>query len=277
MPYLGLRDRELRVHDNTFVAEGDIVIRRALEAGYRPCSLLIDVSNNYWREETTSLAMLSKSGAPIFGATGDLLAAITGLGVHRGSLGLFERGDPPTVDDLFKGTPVIAATEHTHSKTINRLIFCEGIMNPINLGIIARTSRALGFGGLLLSRTCTDPLYRRSSRVAMGEIYNYPWAVGGTTEECISLLAKHGFRTIGLTPKPKATPISDLELGPEPAALILGSEGPGLSETATACADDLVTIPIAEAVDSLNVASAVAIGCWELGLSRIRNACADPK
>jgi tRNA G18 (ribose-2'-O)-methylase SpoU len=254
--FVGLRDRELagpRVRgrrvpdDGVFIAEGDIVVERALRAGFRPRAALVDATR------TDPLPPGIDDGAtPVYGASPVVLRRITGLGVHRGVLASFDR------------RPVAAAAGVLAAA--RRVIVLERVSNPTNLGVIIRSAAGLGIDAVLLDPTCTDPLYRRVARVAMGEGYAFPWAWLPRLPGGIGLVREAGFRLLALTPDPHATPIDAVQLGPDDrAALLFGAEGPGLSSDTLAAADDRVAIPMRGGVDSLNVGVAAGIACWVLG------------
>jgi tRNA G18 (ribose-2'-O)-methylase SpoU len=255
--FVGLRDRELagpRVRgrrvpdDGVFIAEGDIVVERALRAGFRPRAALVDATR------TDPLPPGIDHGAtPVYGASPAVLRRITGLGVHRGVLASFDRRPVAAAADVLAGA--------------RRVIVLERVSNPTNLGVIIRSAAGLGIDAVLLDPTCTDPLYRRVARVAMGEGYAFPWAwLPRLPEGGIDVVRDAGFRLLALTPDPQATPIDAVQVGPHDlAALVFGAEGSGLSPGTLAAADERVAIPMQGGVDSLNVGVAVGIACWVLG------------
>jgi tRNA G18 (ribose-2'-O)-methylase SpoU len=253
--FVGLRDRELAgrrangqgvVADGVFVAEGDVVVERALRAGFRLRAALVDATR------TEALPGSMPGEALVFAAAPPVLRRITGLGVHRGMLASFDR------------RPVPAATELLASA--RRVIVLERVSNPTNLGVIVRSAAALGIDAMLLDPTCTDPLYRRVARVAMGEGYAFPWAWLPRLPDGLDPVRAAGFRTLALTPDAGATPLDTVEVAPdERLALLFGAEGPGLSAATLAAADERVGIPMRGGVDSLNVGVAAAIACWVLG------------
>lgn len=257
--FVGLRDRELagpRVRrrrdpaNGLFVAEGDIVVERALRAGYRLRAALVDATR------TAPLPAGVPDDAPVYAATPPVLRRITGLGVHRGMLATFERRPVPPPEEL------LAASR--------RVVVLERVSNPTNLGVIVRSAAGLGIDGLLLDPTCTNPLYRRVSRVAMGEGYAFPWSWLPALPEGLAPVRAAGFRVLAMTPDPAATPIDEVAVGEaERVALVFGAEGPGLSAAALAAADERVGIPMRGGVDSLNVGVAAGIAFWVLG-RRIR-------
>lgn len=248
--YRALTDVELRTRweppHGLFIAEGELVLRRALRAGYRPRSFLVDA------KRVDQLADLDTAGAPIYAASQDLLEQVTGFHVHRGVLASFHRGQPRDAEQ------VLAASR--------RLLVLEDVNNHTNLGAIFRGAAALGVDGVLLSPSCADPLYRRSVRVSMGEVFAVPYARLAPWPEGLARVRAAGFVVLALTPASDAVPIQRLDAAARArAALLLGAEGPGLSPGALAASDLRVVIPMRRGVDSLNVAAAAAVACWELG------------
>lgn len=243
--FVGLRDRELRAVDGQFVAESDILIDRAVLAGFRPIAVMIDATR------TEPLPAVLADSVNVYGASPDLLRRITGLAVHRGSLGLFERHPQMSVAEVLQGA--------------RRVVVLGGVMNPTNLGVIFRSAAAFGMDGVLMDVDCTDPLYRRASRVSMGTVYGFPHATIPRLPEGLSVLREAGFVTVALTPDDDAESLDDLHFArTDRVAIILGSEGPGLSNETMAAADHRVRIPISPGVDSLNVAAAAAVALYAL-------------
>ena len=249
--FVGLRDRELarqaRPGDQgVFIAEGDIVAERALRAGYRLRALLVDATR------TAALPAGLPPEAPVYAAAPHVLERITGLGVHRGLLGCFDRRPPRPAAE------VVAAAR--------RVVVLERVSNPTNLGVVLRSAAGLGIDAALLDPTCSDPLYRRTSRVSMGESYAFPWAWIPRLPGGLDDLRDRGFRLVALTPDPEAVPIDELAPGPDDrVALLFGAEGPGLSPDTLAAAHVRAGIPMRGGVDSLNVGVAAGIACWVLG------------
>jgi tRNA G18 (ribose-2'-O)-methylase SpoU len=243
--FVGLRDRELRVIDGQFVAESDILIDRAVLAGFRPLAVMIDATR------TEPLPAVLAHDVPVYGASPELLRRITGLAVHRGSLGLFERRGEMSAEDVLRGA--------------RRLVVLGGVMNPTNLGVIFRTAAAFGFDGILLDVDSTDPLYRRASRVSMGTVYGFPHATIPRLPDGLRVLRDAGFVTLALTPDDDAESLDDVTFArTDKVAILLGTEGPGLSHDAMAAADRRVRIPISSGVDSLNVSAAAAVALYAL-------------
>lgn len=248
--YRALTDLELRTRweppNGLFIAEGELVLRRALRAGYRPRSYLVDA------KRVDQLADLAGSGAPVYAATPVVLEAATGFHVHRGVLASFHRQPLRTAAD------VLAAAR--------RVAILEDVNNHTNVGAVFRGAAALGVDAVLLSPTCADPLYRRSVRVSMGEVFAVPYARIEPWPSGLDAVRAAGFTLLALTPGAGAVPLQ--RLTPDQRrrpALLLGAEGPGLSKPALAASDVPVTIPMRRGVDSLNVAAAAAVAFWELG------------
>lgn len=264
--FVGLRDRHLaqsgrgrdglssgRRLPGRFLTEGDLVTERALRAGYALVSLLVSA------ERTEPLPVevdgAVAAGALLMAAGPDVVETISGSKAHRGSMGVFERPTPLTVAEA-------VGTAHT-------VAVLEGVVNPVNLGLIARSAVAMGVQALLLDPTCADPLYRRASRVSMGEVFAVPHARLERLPDGLNPLSQAGFRLLALTPSEGAIDIGELRVGPiDRVALMLGAEGPGLAEQTLARADELVRIPLSSAVDSLNVGAAAAVAAYALGRNR---------
>ncbi|MFI7077506.1 TrmH family RNA methyltransferase [Micromonospora sp. NPDC049903] len=248
--YRALTDVELRTRweppHGLFIAEGELVLRRALRAGYPARSYLVDA------KRVDQLADLDTGDAPVYAASQDVLREATGFHVHRGVLASFRR------------TPLPSAAEVL--ATARRVVILEDVNNHTNLGAIFRAVAALGVDAVLLSPSCADPLYRRSVRVSMGEVFAVPYAKLEPWPAALDEVRAAGFTVLAMTPAPDAVPIQ--RLAPEQrarAALLLGAEGAGLTSAAMAASDVRVVIPMRRGVDSLNVAAATAVACWELG------------
>ena len=181
----------------------------------------------------------------------DVMEAVTGFHVHRGVLAALARPAPLTVVDVARGA--------------RRLMVLEELSSTTNLGAVFRSAAALGIDGILLAPTCGDPLYRRSVRVSMGQVFAIPYARCESWPADLVALQEQGWRVLAMTPSGDATPIDELVVAPgDRLALLLGAEGPGLSEGAIAAAGERVRIPMAAAVDSLNVAAAAAVAAYAL-------------
>lgn len=247
--YRALTDLELRIRweppNGLFIAEGELVLRRALRAGYAPRSFLVDAKRVGQLDDLPG-------EAPVYAATQDVLERATGFHVHRGVLASFHRLPLNEVAD------VIA--------TARRLAILEDVNNHTNIGAVFRGAAALGIDAVLLSPSCADPLYRRSVRVSMGEVFAVPYARLEPWPDGLRKVRDAGFTVLALTPAADAVPLQ--RLGTEHrtrAALLLGAEGPGLSQQALAAGDVRVCMPMRRGVDSLNVAAAAAVAFWELG------------
>jgi len=247
--YRALTDVELRTRweppNGLFIAEGELVLRRAIKAGYRPRSFLVDA------KRVDQIADVADE-APVYAAEPTVLRAITGFNVHRGLLASFHRKPVQNAE-----TVIARAT---------KIAVLEDINNHTNIGAIFRGAAALGMDAVLLSPTCADPLYRRSVRVSMGEVFAVPYAtLGPPWPQALDTLSRNGFTLLALTPAADAVGLRSLTPAQrERPALILGAEGPGLSAATMAAADARVTIPMRNGVDSLNVAAAAAVAFWEL-------------
>jgi tRNA G18 (ribose-2'-O)-methylase SpoU len=246
--YRALTDLELRTRweqpNGLFIAEGELVLRRARRAGYRARSYLIDAKRVAQIEDLED--------APIYAATPDVLECATGFHVHRGVLGSFHRSPLLSAGEVLAGA--------------RRVAILEDVNNHTNIGAVFRGAAALGIDAVLLSPTCADPLYRRSVRVSMGEVFAVPYARLEPWPDALHRVREAGFTVLAMTPAPEAIAVQ--RLTPEQrarAALLLGAEGPGLSRHALAASDVPVKIPMRRNVDSLNVAAAAAVAFWELG------------
>lgn len=248
--YVGLTDSVRRLkhepESGFFLAEGQLVMRRAAQAGCRPRSLLLAPNR-----VDDLLPELRALDCPVYVASSEVLHAVTGFHVHRGALGAFGRLPVPTADELLT--------------TARRILVLEDVNSPTNLGAIFRSAAGLGMDAVLLSPTCCDPLYRRAVRVSMGEVLAVPYAYLDRWPAVESIRAR-GFRVLALTPASDAVPLQHLVLPPDDrVAVLLGAEGPGLSDAAMAASDVRVRIPMAAGVDSLNVGAAAAVACWAVG------------
>ncbi len=226
-----------------FIAEGELVLRRAVRAGYRLRSMLVDVKR---AATVTDVA----PGTPLYAATPAVLEKITGFHVHRGILGSVHRPSMPSAAELLASA--------------RRVVILEDVNTHTNVGAIFRCAAALGMDAVLLSPSCADPLYRRSVRVSMGEVFAVPYARLDPWPDALAEVRAAGFTVLALTPDPDAVSLRELTDTERPA-LLLGAEGPGLSGKALTAADVRVRIPMHHGVDSLNVAAAAAVACYALG------------
>ena len=236
--------RRLESEHGLFVAEGDKVIRRALAAGFSPRSMLMSAR---WYEPLSDV--LAPLDVPVYLAADDVLEGITGYVVHRGALAAMNRRPTPSVGELLPAT--------------TRLLILEGIVEHTNVGAAFRSAAALGVDAVLVDPRCADPLYRRSVKVSMGAVFSVPWSRALTWPDALTEVRDAGFELWALTPDVRA---DDLDLAvtalPARLALLVGTEGPGLSDQALRLADRRVTIPMAHGVDSLNVAAATAVAAY---------------
>ena len=247
--YRALTDVELRTRweppHGLFIAEGELVLRRALRAGYRPRSFLVDEKRVDQLGDLTDLA-------PVYAAGQGVLEEATGFHVHRRVLASFHRRPLPSADEVIRAA--------------RRVAILEDVNNHTNVGAIFRGAAALGVDAVLLSPSCADPLYRRSVRVSMGEVFAVPYATLDPWPDGLHRVREAGFSVLALTPSADAVPMQRLTPAQRRrAALLLGAEGPGLSPRAVAASDARVVIPMRRGVDSLNVAAAAAVAFWELG------------
>jgi tRNA G18 (ribose-2'-O)-methylase SpoU len=247
--YRDLRDVALRKHleaeHGLFLAEGEKVVRRAVEAGYSPRSFLMAPR---WLDGLADV--LATSDAPCYVVSEALAEQVTGFHVHRGALASLRRTPLPSVASVLDSA--------------RSVLVLEDIVDHTNVGAILRSGAALGFDAVLLSPRCADPLYRRSVKVAMGAVFSLPWTRLPSWETALPDLADAGFTTVALTLAPDAVAIEDAVRGLDKVALVLGSEGHGLSARWEAAADRRAIIPMAGGVDSLNVAAAGAVAAWAL-------------
>jgi tRNA G18 (ribose-2'-O)-methylase SpoU len=249
--YVGLTDVVRRVkHEPAsgfFLAEGQLVMRRAALAGCPPRSLLLAPNR-----VDDLLPELKALDCPVFVASPLVLHAVTGFHVHRGALGSFGRPRVP---------PAAEVLAHAH-----RVLVLEDVNSPTNLGAVFRSAAGLGMDAVLLSPTSCDPLYRRAVRVSMGEVLAVPYAYLDAWPAGLDDVRSAGFRILALTPAADATRLEEVALSPDDrVAVLLGAEGPGLTADAMTASDERVRITMAAGVDSLNVAAAAAVACWVLG------------
>jgi len=257
--YVSLTDVALRSrHEPSkglYIAESSTVLRRALGAGHRPRSVLL--SPRWLPDLVATLAALPDDGTtvPVYVAEPDVLAAITGFNVHRGALASMHRPALASVHDL-----ITAARGGTGAR---RVAILEDIVDHTNVGAIFRSAAALGVDAVLVTPRCADPLYRRSVRVSMGTVFQVPWTRLETWPGGLDDLRAAGFTVAALALADDAVSLDDVVAAPpERLALMLGTEGDGLSRGAVEAADLVVRIPMAGGVDSLNVAAASAVAFW---------------
>jgi tRNA G18 (ribose-2'-O)-methylase SpoU len=245
--YRDLRDVELRKllesEHGLFLAEGEKVVRRAVEAGFTPRSFLMAPR---WLDGLADV--LGACDAPCYVVSEALAEQVTGFHVHRGALASLERRPLPTPREVLDGA--------------RSVLVLEDIVDHTNVGAIFRSGAALGFDAVLLAPRCADPLYRRAIKVAMGAVFTLPWTRVPDWYDALPDLSAAGFTTVALTLAEDAVPIDRAVAGLDRVALVLGSEGHGLSPRWEAAADRRAVIPMREGIDSLNVAAATAVACW---------------
>jgi tRNA G18 (ribose-2'-O)-methylase SpoU len=246
--YLELADpaaRRRRERDELFVVEGTTAIERLLESEHRVRSVLVTP-----RAYDRLAARLDGLVAPVYVASREIIAATVGFDLHRGAVAAADRRPLAEVADVLAGARLVAVL--------------EGLNDAENLGAIARSARALGVDAMVLDPTCIDPYYRRIVRVSMGEVLLLPLARARQWPGELAAVRAAGFALWALTPDPTADDLWGLGV-PDRVALVLGAEGPGLSDQVLHAADRRVRIAIDPAVDSLNVGHAAAIAFAALG------------
>ena len=232
-----------------FIAESPKVIHRALDAGCQPVSLLME------RKDIDGSArdvIVRCPDIPVFTADEEVLCQLTGYHLTRGVLCAMRRPKLPTVEEI--------------CAKASRVVILENVQNPTNVGAIFRSAAALGMDAVLLTPGCSNPLYRRSARVSMGTVFQIPWTFTGSwPEEGMAQLKNLGFKTAAMALSDKSVSIEDPRLMAESKlAILMGSEGDGLTDATIADCDYTVKIPMYHGVDSLNVAAASAVAFWQL-------------
>ncbi|MDP3969491.1 MAG: RNA methyltransferase [Nocardioides sp.] len=245
--YRDLRDvqlrRSLEAEHGLFLAEGEKVVRRAVEAGYPVRSLLMAPR---WLDGLADV--LATTDAPCYVVDEALAEQVTGFHVHRGALASLRRTPLPTVDEVL-----------AEARTV---VVLEDIVDHTNVGAVLRSAAALGIDAVLLSPRCADPLYRRAVKVAMGAVFAVPWTRLPDWHDALEDLAARGFTTVALTLAPDAVALPEAVAGQDRVALVLGGEGHGLSARWETSAAARAVIPMRPGVDSLNVAAAAAVACY---------------
>ena len=241
--------------DGLFIAESPKVISRALDGGYEPVSVLVEKKQVL--EDAETIAVLGKCGnVPVYTAEFEVLTKLTGFKLTRGMLCAMKRRRVPGLQEICNGC--------------DRIAVLENVMNPTNVGAIFRSAAALHMDAVILTGGCSNPLYRRASRVSMGTVFQIPWTFVDNSviwpEEGRKILRELGFKTAAMALKEDSASIDDPELMKEDKlAVILGTEGDGLAPETIADCDYTVMIPMSHGVDSLNVAAASAVAFWQLG------------
>jgi tRNA G18 (ribose-2'-O)-methylase SpoU len=253
--YVRLREtslrRSLESERGLFIAEGEKVIRRAVEAGYRPRSFLLAPR---WLAGLADVLQRWPE-VPVYLVSEALAEEVTGFHVHRGALASLHREQRHTVPELLGRS---------------RLVVCEDIVDHTNVGAVLRSAAGLGWDGALLSPRAADPLYRRAIKVSMGAVFSLPWARLPDWYAAPAQLQEAGFTTVALTLTEDAVDLAEVAAAqrraPSRVALLLGTEGAGLSPRWTEAATVRARIPMSAGIDSLNVAAAAAIACYALTL-----------
>lgn len=251
---VGLRKRR-EPAQGMFMAESHPVIERAITAGYPVRSVL--TTRRWLRDVEILLATVDARDTPVLVADDDVVREITGYRVHRGALAAMARLPLPAVDDVVAGAA--------------RVLVLEGIVDHTNVGAVFRSAAGLGFDAVLIDPTCADPLYRRSVRVSMGAVFSIPWTRCATWPATLTSMDADGWHVLALTPRPEAQELGEAAAAaPERVALVLGTEGHGLTDGALAAVTGHVRIPMAAGVDSLNIAAAAAVACYAFGSGTAR-------
>ncbi|MEU0316601.1 RNA methyltransferase [Nocardioides sp. NPDC006273] len=245
--YRDLRDVELRKSmessEGLFLAEGEKVVRRAVAGGFEPRSFLMAPK---WLDGLSDV--LATTDAPCYVMSEKAAEEVTGFHVHRGALASLKRRPLPSVDSVLAGA--------------RSVLVLEDIVDHTNVGAIFRSGAALGFDAVLLAPRCADPLYRRSIKVAMGAVFALPWTRLPDWYEALPTLSAAGFTTVALTLADDAVDIEKAVEGVDKVALVLGSEGHGISPRWQQASDRRAIIPMSAGIDSLNVAAATAVACY---------------
>ena len=255
-PYARLKDVQLYHYyepdAGVFIAESPAIVERAVESG---CEVESFLCEPHFIKSLSDTLFKKFPDVPVYTAPLEVMEQITGFHLTRGLLSILKRPAPRNIDDIIEGKSRIAVLENT--------------MNPTNVGAMFRSAAALGIGAVLLTPNCSDPLYRRAARVSMGTVFQVPWAyfTGDNIwpEGGIKYLHEHGFKTIAMALSDDSISIDDPILKKEEKlAIVLGTEGDGLTKKTIATCDYTVRIPMQAGVDSLNVAAASAVAFWEL-------------
>lgn len=234
-----------------FVAESPLVIGRALDAGCEPVSFLME--RQHTQGKGREILARCCQDIPVYTADESVLTQLTGFHLTRGMLCAMRRPKLQSVEDVCRDA--------------RRLVVLENVMNPTNIGAIFRSAAALGMDAVLLTTAGSDPLYRRASRVSMGNVFLIPWTYLPESGDWTQLLRDLGFRTVAMALRNDSVRLDDPRLAAEEKlAIVMGTEGDGLASSTIASCDYTVRIPMYHGVDSLNVAAAGAVAFYELGL-----------
>jgi tRNA G18 (ribose-2'-O)-methylase SpoU len=244
-----IAQRRSAIDHGRFIAEGDLVVERALAAGYSPDIVLCDPKCAERFD-----APVTDVGGTVLVAPADVRREVTGLGVPLDAIGVFVRAPLPDASTLIASS--------------TRIVVVDCVDNPSNVGSIARTAAAMGWNAMLLDATSADPLARRALRVSMGTTFLLPFTRVAHVPELLATLRDNGFDVYGLTPHDAHRDVMSLakisSVDNDKRALVLGSERQGLSQATLDACSHLVRIDMAPGVDSLNVGSAAAVACWAL-------------
>jgi tRNA G18 (ribose-2'-O)-methylase SpoU len=252
--YVALTDVNLRrrfePEHGLFIAESAKVITRALAAGYRPRSLLLE--EKWLADLAGPIDRADEMGVAVFVAPADVIESVTGYQVHRGALASMQRSELPALESVLAGA--------------RRVVVLEDVVDHTNVGAVFRSAAALGVDAVLVTPRCADPLYRRSIRVSMGTVFAVPWTRIEPWPGATARLRELGFLVAGLALAPDAMELDAFAAayGHERVALLLGAEGDGLRRRTVEHCDASVRIPMSGGVDSLNLAAAGAVAFWEL-------------
>lgn len=234
-----------------FIAESPLVIGRALDAHCEPVSFLME--HQHIEGKGREILARCCKDIPVYTAEESMLAQLTGFHLTRGMLCAMRRPKLPTVEEV--------------CRSARRIVVLENVMNPTNIGAIFRSAAALGMDAVLLTSAGSDPLYRRASRVSMGNVFLIPWTYLPEKGDWTALLRSLGFRTVAMALRDDSVRLDDPRLAAEgKLAIVMGTEGDGLASSTIASCDYTVKIPMYHGVDSLNVAAASAVAFYELGL-----------
>lgn len=234
-----------------FVAESPLVIGRALDAGCEPVSFLME--RQHTQGKGREILARCCQDIPVYTADESVLTQLTGFHLTRGMLCAMRRPKLQSVEDVCRDA--------------RRVVVLENVMNPTNIGAIFRSAAALGMDAVLLTTAGSDPLYRRASRVSMGNVFLIPWTYLPESGDWTQLLRDLGFRTVAMALRNDSVRLDDPRLAAEEKlAIVMGTEGDGLASSTIASCDYTVKIPMYHGVDSLNVAAASAVAFYKLGL-----------
>ena len=234
-----------------FIAESPLVIGRALDSGCEPVSFLME--RQHIEGKGREILVRCCQDIPVYTADESVLAQLTGFHLTRGMLCAMRRPRLPSLE--------------TVCRDARRIVVLENVMNPTNIGAIFRSAAALGMDAVLLTCAGSDPLYRRASRVSMGNVFLIPWTYLPEEGDWTQLLRGLGFRTVAMALRNDSVRLDNPRLAREPKlAIVMGTEGDGLASSTIASCDYTVKIPMYHGVDSLNVAAASAVAFYELGL-----------